>query len=314
MRWVRFTAKGRTAYGIIDGEPHHRGQGRSVRRLRARPATTHALADVTIEMPVVPPTSICVGLNYAEHVRDGRQEARHQGRAARQARMSAIAPTMRCSLTAATSSFPRDATEKIHYEGELVVVIGKRCRNVSEADALNYVLGYTIGNDVSERTWQKGDRTLWRAKNTDTFKPMGPWIETDVDLDKLETRVRVNGTETDALQNQRHDPRCRALYLDDQPLLHARAAATCFGWARTTSRRTSSTATSVEVEITGLGVLRNRFVREGAAEPVQQELALATQRRGANRRSLLPMSGPLTQHADGVPNGAMDRAAHETDC
>jgi 2-keto-4-pentenoate hydratase/2-oxohepta-3-ene-1,7-dioic acid hydratase in catechol pathway len=58
------------------------------------------------------------------------------------------------------------------------------------------VFGYTIGNDVSERTWQKADRGLWRAKNTDTFKPMGPWIVTEVDLDALETRVRVNGRET----------------------------------------------------------------------------------------------------------------------
>jgi 2-keto-4-pentenoate hydratase/2-oxohepta-3-ene-1,7-dioic acid hydratase in catechol pathway len=55
------------------------------------------------------------------------------------------------------------------------------------------VLGYTIGNDVSERTWQAEDRTLWRAKNADTFKPMGPWIETELDLDAARTIVRVNG-------------------------------------------------------------------------------------------------------------------------
>jgi 2-keto-4-pentenoate hydratase/2-oxohepta-3-ene-1,7-dioic acid hydratase in catechol pathway len=61
---------------------------------------------------------------------------------------------------------------------------------------MSCVFGYTIGNDVSERTWQKADRGLWRAKNTDTFKPMGPWIETSVDLDKMETIVRVNGKES----------------------------------------------------------------------------------------------------------------------
>ena len=55
------------------------------------------------------------------------------------------------------------------------------------------MLGYSIGNDVSERTWQASDRTLWRAKNTDTFKPMGPWIETDADLDSMQTTVRLNG-------------------------------------------------------------------------------------------------------------------------
>ena len=61
---------------------------------------------------------------------------------------------------------------------------------------MSCVFGYTIGNDVSERTWQKADRGLWRAKNADTFKPMGPWIETDADLDKMETIIKVNGKET----------------------------------------------------------------------------------------------------------------------
>ncbi len=81
----------------------------------------------------------------------------------------------------------------MQYEGELVAVIGKTAKGLSESEALSCVFGYTIGNDVSERTWQRGDRTLWRAKNSDTFKPMGPWIETDVDLESLITRVRLNG-------------------------------------------------------------------------------------------------------------------------
>ncbi len=91
---------------------------------------------------------------------------------------------------------PATATEKIHYEGELVVVIGKKAKHLAEANAMSCVFGYTIGNDVSERTWQKADRGLWRAKNADTFKPMGPWIETDVDLDAMETIVKVNGKES----------------------------------------------------------------------------------------------------------------------
>ena len=59
---------------------------------------------------------------------------------------------------------PKDATELLQYEGELVAVFGKKCKNVSEEEALDYVFGYTIGNDVSERTWQRGDRTMWRAR------------------------------------------------------------------------------------------------------------------------------------------------------
>ena len=120
---------------------------------------------------------------------------------------------------------PPDAS-KVQYEGELVVVIGKRAKHLSEAEALSCVLGYTIGNDVSERIWQKSDRTLWRAKNTDTFKPMGPWIETDVDLDALETSVRVNGPGDHALSHQRHAVRRRRLHRHHHPLHHAGTRAT----------------------------------------------------------------------------------------
>ena len=79
-------------------------------------------------------------------------------------------------------------------------MIGRKCKHLTRDNALSAVLGFTIGNDVSERTWQKSDRTLWRAKNTDTFKPMGPWIETNVKLDDLVTKVRLNGKELIAFQ------------------------------------------------------------------------------------------------------------------
>src|SRR5690606_2098396 len=94
-----------------------------------------------------------------------------------------------------TIVIPKDAGEQVQYEGEIVVVIGKKAKHLTEENALDCVLGYTIGNDVSERTWQGADRTFWRAKNTDTFAPMGPWIETDVKLDDLVTKIRLNGKE-----------------------------------------------------------------------------------------------------------------------
>jgi 2-keto-4-pentenoate hydratase/2-oxohepta-3-ene-1,7-dioic acid hydratase in catechol pathway len=90
---------------------------------------------------------------------------------------------------------PHDATEHVHYEGELVVVIGKDGRHIAPQDALGHVFGYTIGNDISERSWQKTDRTPWRAKNADTFNTLGPWIETDFDLHRAETIVRLNDKE-----------------------------------------------------------------------------------------------------------------------
>jgi 2-keto-4-pentenoate hydratase/2-oxohepta-3-ene-1,7-dioic acid hydratase in catechol pathway len=94
-----------------------------------------------------------------------------------------------------TIVIPADATDQVHYEGELVVVIGKRARNLDLAEATAVIFGYTIGNDVSERTWQKSDATFWRAKNADTFKPMGPWIETNTSVSVMETCVRLNGQE-----------------------------------------------------------------------------------------------------------------------
>jgi 2-keto-4-pentenoate hydratase/2-oxohepta-3-ene-1,7-dioic acid hydratase in catechol pathway len=88
---------------------------------------------------------------------------------------------------------PADSPGPVEYEGELVAVIKAETRNVSEKDALGCVLGYTLGNDISERTWQKTDRTLWRAKSADTFKPMGPFIVGGLDPQDLQIDVRVNG-------------------------------------------------------------------------------------------------------------------------
>jgi 2-keto-4-pentenoate hydratase/2-oxohepta-3-ene-1,7-dioic acid hydratase in catechol pathway len=88
---------------------------------------------------------------------------------------------------------PADSPGPVEYEGELVAVIGKTAKNLAEKNALDCVQGYTLGNDVSERGWQKTDRTLWRAKSADTFKPMGPFIVGGIDPQNQQIDVRVNG-------------------------------------------------------------------------------------------------------------------------
>ena len=88
---------------------------------------------------------------------------------------------------------PADSPGPVEYEGELVAVIGKKARNLTEANALDCVEGYTLGNDVSERGWQKTDRTLWRAKSADTFNPMGPFIVDGIDPMSQQIDVRING-------------------------------------------------------------------------------------------------------------------------
>src|SRR5262245_46585509 len=193
MRWLRFSYQGRTAYGILEGDRIREVAGDPFRGYE-RNALAHDLRAVKIEVPVVPATFYCVGLNYAQHVSEA---AAKMGIVADLPRQPDVGYRAVSALIAHEEPvvIPADA-KKVQYEGELAVVIGRRAKHLSEAEALSCVLGYTIGNDVSERTWQKSDRTLWRAKNSDAFKPMGPWIDTDVDLDALETRIRVNGVET----------------------------------------------------------------------------------------------------------------------
>ncbi len=88
---------------------------------------------------------------------------------------------------------PADSPGPVEYEGELVAVIGKTAKDLTEKNALDCVQGYTLGNDISERTWQKTDRTLWRAKSADTFKPMGPFVVSGIDPMNQQIDVRING-------------------------------------------------------------------------------------------------------------------------
>ena len=88
---------------------------------------------------------------------------------------------------------PADYHEPLEAEGELVAVIGSAARHCSRAEAIKAVLGWTIGNDVSARAWQHSDRTFWRSKNSDTFKPMGPYLVTGADPLSATTTVRVGG-------------------------------------------------------------------------------------------------------------------------
>jgi 2-keto-4-pentenoate hydratase/2-oxohepta-3-ene-1,7-dioic acid hydratase in catechol pathway len=259
VRWIRYSLQGRTAYGILEGDRLVEAAGDPFRGYE-KTTRAHALSDVKVEVPVIPPTFYCVGLNYAEHIKEA---AAKLGIAADLPKQPDVGYRAVNALIAHGEPvvIPADAG-KVQYEGELAVVIGKRAKHLSEADALSCVLGYTIGNDVSERAWQKSDRTLWRAKNTDTFKPMGPWIETDVDLEALETRVRVNGKQTTRF-------RTNAMLFGVAAYISAitRYVTLYPGdmiWMGTDGTSPDLQAGDVvEVEIAGIGTLRNPFVAAG---------------------------------------------------
>jgi 2-keto-4-pentenoate hydratase/2-oxohepta-3-ene-1,7-dioic acid hydratase in catechol pathway len=260
MRWMRFSRDGRTAYAIVEGDRVREVVGDPLSGYETT-AQVHALHAIKIEVPIVPRTFYCVGLNYAEHIV---QAAAKLGIAADLPKQPDVGYRAINALVAHEEPvvIPPDAS-KVQYEGELAVIIGRRAKHLSQADALSCVLGYSIGNDVSERTWQKSDRTLWRAKSTDTFKPMGPWIETDVDLDALETRVRVNGAETTRFATN-------AMLFDVATYISTITRYVTLYPGDMIWMGTDGTSPDlepgdvVEVEIRGIGTLRNPFVAGNA--------------------------------------------------
>ena len=178
-------------YGIIEGDTVTEVSGSPFDGY-TKTSNTHPLRAVKLEVPLIPRTFYAAGINYRDHIT---MMAASRGEEPVFPPHADVNYRGISALTAHEEPIivPRDATELLQYEGELAVVIGKYGKHIPEAEALDYVFGYTIGNDVSERTWQRGDRTLWRAKNTDTFKPMGPWIVTGLEPDDLHVKITLSG-------------------------------------------------------------------------------------------------------------------------
>ncbi len=155
---------------------------------------TCSLSDISSYLPPAdPPNIFGVGLNYRTHSEETNNKL----------------PTEPVIFIKATSSLaangdvirlPIEAPNEVDYEGELAVIIGQTARHVSEEEALDYVFGYTCGNDVSARDCQLRRDMQWaRGKSFDTFCPIGPWVETDLDPADVRVRSRLNGEE---MQNQ----------------------------------------------------------------------------------------------------------------
>jgi 2-keto-4-pentenoate hydratase/2-oxohepta-3-ene-1,7-dioic acid hydratase in catechol pathway len=142
--------------------------------------------------PVIPGTFFCAGLNYKGHA----ERAAAGGHAYAVPTRPEIGYRANSALTGHGDPIvrPADYDEPLETEGELVAIIGRTTRHCTRAEARAAVLGWTIGNDVSARAWQRTDRTLWRAKNSDTFKPMGPYLVTGADPLAGKTTVRIDGT------------------------------------------------------------------------------------------------------------------------
>jgi 2-keto-4-pentenoate hydratase/2-oxohepta-3-ene-1,7-dioic acid hydratase in catechol pathway len=185
MKVVRFLKDSQPLYGVVEGDGLYPCEGNPFDGFtgRQKPIPVDSVKRLA---PVLPPNIIALGLNYRAHADEGH----------------ATYPTEPLMFLKATTSLnnpgdpiilPPDYPEKIDYESELAIVIGKKAKNVSEEEAYKVIFGFTVANDVSNREAQFKDGQWARGKSYDTFCPLGPWIVSDLDGDHLDISCRLDG-------------------------------------------------------------------------------------------------------------------------
>lgn len=172
VKSARFRVGGAEYDGVVDGDEAVASGFRM------------PFADVTLLAPCRPTKIVCVGRNYADHASELGNELPKEP-------LLFFKPPSAVIDPGEAIVYPRQST-RVDFEGELGVVIGRRCRNVSREAALDYVLGYTIVNDVTARDLQKSDGQWARAKGFDTFAPIGPWIVSELDWRNVRLTTRLN--------------------------------------------------------------------------------------------------------------------------
>ncbi|HTX09646.1 MAG TPA: fumarylacetoacetate hydrolase family protein [Solirubrobacteraceae bacterium] len=263
MIWCRFQSNGHAKYGIVEddqvvvvngtpfGNYETTGRRRKLSGLRLLP-------------PTVPSTFFCVGLNYRGHI----DHAKALGNpVAKVPDRPEIGYRANNALIGHGEEIvmPPDLHDSLEAEPEVAAVIGCRIRNASREEAKDAILGWTIGNDVSARIWQRGDRTFWRAKNCDTFKPMGPWIDTDADPAEATTTLRVNGVSMASFATG--DMIFDAVDYIVEITKYITMQPGDVVWMGADGSAPIAPGDTVEINISGLGTLRNRVVHAPSRDP-----------------------------------------------
>ena len=250
IRFVRYRTGSTESHGILVA-----GVVREIRGDLFRYSETgavHPVSDIKLLCPCRPGKILAVGLNYKSHL-SGRPQPEHPG--------VFFKPASALQDPGEPIRIPRDATD-VHYEGELVVVIGRQLRDAAPDEARDGIFGVTCGNDVSERNWQHGpgkDLQWWRAKGSDTFAPLGPVVVSGLDYGNLALETRLNG---EIVQKQ-----STADLIFDCPAIVSWIS----GWVTLEpgdviytgtpgSTRKLTPGDVVEVEIEHIGILRNPVV------------------------------------------------------
>ena len=188
MKIGRFKAGKRSIFGIIKGKEIVPLKEKRVTDLMESITPTEevlSFSDVKFLSPTRPSKIVAVGLNYKAHAEEMGKPLPEEPLLFMKPSTAVIANKMRIFLP--------EMSERVDYEGELAVVIGRKCRKVTPEEAPDYILGYSCFNDVTARDLQQKDGQYTRAKSFDTFAPYGPWISTSVDPLDLRITTRVNG-------------------------------------------------------------------------------------------------------------------------
>jgi 2-keto-4-pentenoate hydratase/2-oxohepta-3-ene-1,7-dioic acid hydratase in catechol pathway len=259
MKFVRYRNEGKVAYGIVEGEkvkeitglPFPDAPERLSKSRIGETGGSVELSNVELLWPCEPSKILAVGLNYKSHL-----EA--QKRIPPKNPEIFVVPVSALLKPEGDIRIPPGA-QNVHYEGELVIVIGKETRGVPVSEAESCIFGFTCGNDVSERYWQKNDLQWWRAKGSDTFAPLGPAIVAGFDWRRGRVETRLNG----AVVQSGH---FSELLFDPAVIVsHVSQCVTLYPGDVIYSGTPGETAAMkpgdvVEIEIPGIGVLRNRVL------------------------------------------------------
>lgn len=253
MRIARFSIDDEVDFGVVEGD--------EVAPITGHPFAPftftgyrYQLSEVKLLAPVIPSKVVAIGKNYAEH-------AVEMGGTPPSAPMIFLKPSTAVIGTEEPISYP-SSSQRVDYEGELGVVIGRLCRDVPVESALEAVLGYTCANDVTARDQQATDGQWTRSKGHDGFCPLGPWLETNLDPGDLAITTTLNG-------EKRQDARTSSMVHSVPSLVSYISTAMTLlpGDVILTGTPAGigpmSVGDVIEVTIEGIGTLTNRVLARG---------------------------------------------------
>jgi 2-keto-4-pentenoate hydratase/2-oxohepta-3-ene-1,7-dioic acid hydratase in catechol pathway len=258
MKYVRYLYQGKVSYGVLNRNDVEEISG-GLFGDRKKTGFSIDLGSVELLWPCEPSKILAVGLNYKSHLGDRPAPERPE---------IFIKPSSALLEDGGKIKIPNGARD-VHYEGELVIVIGREIRGVAPSEAGTYILGFTCGNDISERYWQKNDLQWWRAKGCDTFAPLGPAVTVGFDWPKGRIETRINGAVVQSGQFSEllFDPLQILSYASQHMTLYP-GDVIYTGTPGHTQKL--NVGDRIEVEIPGIGILKNTVAESAFSIPDEQ--------------------------------------------